>query len=469
MEDEPQKAVTAAPRAPAGPGRWARLRGACRLIFLIVALWVPATCPADVSYDEVLDKQLAPDPKVTALEKALLAEGKMMAQAPEVDSPPPSSTYYGVVVVVALLFVGGVAFLNWRFNPLDLFRAPAAADLPGLAVEDPGLATFFNELRDGLNASAHQPVAPVIRSLNGDQPLMATDPVETFIDSAPSRIANFRALFSKISRAPDACARQKSLLELSDQVRSLKEDVRMPALHPVWLLASALEGLLLQLSREASDYTASAQRTAASAVDLLEALCVRGLDPNLATEPRIRILAVDDDVVSRLAITLALKKAFNEPDLASEGKAALDLAVQHPYDVIFLDVEMPGMDGFELCTKIHETIRNRATPVVFVTGHSDFSSRAKSSVSGGVDLIGKPFLTFEITVKALTLALRRRLQNVAAESRIANAADEPAAALPAIGSAAMDPSSRRSRSLRRREKSVTRIQRREIAGIARST
>jgi CheY-like chemotaxis protein len=170
-------------------------------------------------------------------------------------------------------------------------------------------------------------------------------------------------------------------------------------LHPVWLLASALEGLLLQLSHKGFDFTASAQRTAASAVDLLEALCVRGLDPNLATEPRIRILAVDDDIVSRLAISLALKKVFNEPNLASEGKAALDLAVQHPYDVIFLDVQMPGMDGFELCTRIHETVRNRATPVVFVTRHSDFSSRAKSSVSGGVDLIGKPFLTFEITAR----------------------------------------------------------------------
>jgi CheY-like chemotaxis protein len=464
MKDETQKSVTPASAAPAGTGRSARLRGACRLIFLIVALWVPATCQADVSYDEVLDKQLAADPKVTALEKALLTQGKMMAQAPEVDSPPPSSTYYGVVVAAALLFAGAVAYLNWRFNPLNLFRAPAA-DLPSLPVEDPGLAAFFNELRDGLNACAHQPLAPVIHSLNGDQPWMATDPVETFIDSAPSRIANLRALFSRINRSPDADARQKSLLELSDQVRSLKDDARMPALHPVWLLASALEGLLLQLSREASDFTTSAQRTAASAVDLLEALCVRGLDPNLATEPGIRILAVDDDLVSRLAITFALKKAFNEPDLAPEGKAALDLAVQQPYDVILLDVEMPGMDGFALCPKIHETVRNRATPVVFVTAHNDFNSRAKSSVSGGVDLIGKPFLTFEITVKALTLALRGRLQNGAIKSRIASAAAEPAPALPAIASAARSFAQAVSLAATSGE-AVTRIQRYESAGKA---
>jgi hypothetical protein len=56
---------------------------------------------------------------------------------------------------------------------------------------------------------------------------------------------------------------------------------------------------------------------------------------------------------------------------------------------------------------------------VFVTRHSDFDSRAKSTLSGGQALIGKPYLAFEITVKALTLALRGRLNGatVAVEER----------------------------------------------------
>jgi CheY-like chemotaxis protein len=92
---------------------------------------------------------------------------------------------------------------------------------------------------------------------------------------------------------------------------------------------------------------------------------------------------------------------------------ALILASQHAYDVIFLDVQMPGMDGFELCSKIHETLLNRSTPVVFVTSQSDFGGRAQSILSGGSDLMAKPFLTFEITVKALTFILRGRLQGQA--------------------------------------------------------
>jgi DNA-binding response OmpR family regulator len=69
------------------------------------------------------------------------------------------------------------------------------------------------------------------------------------------------------------------------------------------------------------------------------------------------------------------------------------------------------MDGFELCAKIRETEANRKTPIVFVTSHTDFDSRAKSALLGAHDLIGKPFLAFEITVKALTLVLRARQES----------------------------------------------------------
>ena len=71
---------------------------------------------------------------------------------------------------------------------------------------------------------------------------------------------------------------------------------------------------------------------------------------------------------------------------------------------------MPGMDGFEVCSKIRDTVPNRTTPVVFVTGHHDFDARFNSTLSGGNDLMGKPFLIFEVTVKALTLALQGRLR-----------------------------------------------------------
>ena len=63
---------------------------------------------------------------------------------------------------------------------------------------------------------------------------------------------------------------------------------------------------------------------------------------------------------------------------------------------------MPGQSGLDLFLTIREMSTNRTTPVVFVTAHSDFSSRAQSTFSGGTDFIAKPFLPVELAVKALT-------------------------------------------------------------------
>jgi CheY-like chemotaxis protein len=144
-------------------------------------------------------------------------------------------------------------------------------------------------------------------------------------------------------------------------------------------------------------------------VDLLDDLCVAGVRPDLADNPRVNILVVDDDPLTRRAISVALQTAFLKPDNAEDGESALTLAAEIPYDVIFMDVQMPGIDGFTACAKIHETIPNRTTPVVFVTSQTDAASREKSTASGGRDFVTKPFVFVEITVKALMFALRNRL------------------------------------------------------------
>jgi putative two-component system response regulator len=64
-------------------------------------------------------------------------------------------------------------------------------------------------------------------------------------------------------------------------------------------------------------------------------------------------------------------------------------------------VDMPEMDGFELCKKIRAQPAQKDTPIVFVTSLSGFDSRAKSTLSGGNDLIAKPFLFPELGLKAL--------------------------------------------------------------------
>jgi DNA-binding response OmpR family regulator len=239
--------------------------------------------------------------------------------------------------------------------------------------------------------------------------LTAPGPLDVFLDSAPFSVAIMRGLIQEITRATEQEARHNLLLQLGERIADLKCMAGRPGVLPVWQLAAALEGLVKQLSERDQNVTPSTLRTVASAVDLLEGLSVPGIESDLITNPPLRLLAVDDDALSRHAVSFALKKALNKPDLAENGEAAMALVSHIRYDAIFLDVQMPGMDGFETCTKIHGTTVNCETPVVFVTCQSDFDARAKSTLSGGNDLIGKPFLTFEITVKALTLAFRGRL------------------------------------------------------------
>src|SRR5258706_4617521 len=347
------------------------------------------------------------------------------AQSEAVVAPPEVSPQnFGIAV--ALLLAGIFSFrklaprigefLNSRFNP----RGPRAPHVPSDALaEERGFSEFIAAFQAGLGVSTphsfshpflSRPDVPIEKSLNGPQKKGA--PPRELLRAEPEQFARLRGIFSEISRTPDEAARQKLLGNLSLQVGALKVTVATSELLPAWQLASALEGLLNQLAAKASNVNPSGLRSAAAALDLLEALSVSGLRPDLLTNPPVRLLAVDDDPIIRHAISFALKKALNQPDLATDGKAALVMVEQHRYDVVFLDVEMPGMGGFELCTKIQETVPNRTTPVVFVTNHSDFNARARSALTGAHDLIGKPFLTFEITLKALTLVLRARLEKL---------------------------------------------------------
>jgi len=137
------------------------------------------------------------------------------------------------------------------------------------------------------------------------------------------------------------------------------------------------------------------------------------------------MLVADDDPVSRRATSVALQLAFEKPESVESGEAALALAQSRPYDIIFMDAHMPGIDGFAACSSIRQTQHNSVTPVVFVLGDKDFRSRELVSSNGGNDFIEKPFLTPEMTLKALIFALRGRLNKtvqIAGDAAVSTAA-----------------------------------------------
>jgi len=125
--------------------------------------------------------------------------------------------------------------------------------------------------------------------------------------------------------------------------------------------------------------------------------------------PQASILVVDDELMSRLAITHALEKAHLRALSVEDAALALRLLEENPFDLVVADVDMPGMTGIQLCEKLRERPASKHTPVVFVSRLDDFQTQAKARLSGGNDYITKPFLPIELAVKALIHIMRGQL------------------------------------------------------------
>jgi len=102
-------------------------------------------------------------------------------------------------------------------------------------------------------------------------------------------------------------------------------------------------------------------------------------------------LVVDDAAVDRDRIADVLHWAGWQVDFAGSGQEALEMARARPPDIIFLDIVMPGMDGFEACRRLAEDPRTRGIPIVFVSTKSQRADHLWARMQGGRELIAKPF------------------------------------------------------------------------------
>lgn len=119
------------------------------------------------------------------------------------------------------------------------------------------------------------------------------------------------------------------------------------------------------------------------------------------SELRYRALVVDDSLAVRRQIGLALDVAEVRADFADSGEAALELLTHGAYDIVFLDVVMPGMDGYAVCRTIKRNRAMRHLPVIMLTGKSSPFDKVKGKLSGCNTYLTKPVArkAFEDTLK----------------------------------------------------------------------
>ena len=127
----------------------------------------------------------------------------------------------------------------------------------------------------------------------------------------------------------------------------------------------------------------------------------------------MRILVIDDDVeLAELLRTFLQREGF-QPDFAHDGTSGLQQALKAGYELIILDVMLPGMDGFEILRRLRQQSR---VPVIMLTARGDESERIVGLETGADDYIPKPFNPRELTARIR--AIQRRIQPAAPLPRL---------------------------------------------------
>ncbi|MGO4886777.1 response regulator transcription factor [Anaerobacillus sp. MEB173] len=118
-----------------------------------------------------------------------------------------------------------------------------------------------------------------------------------------------------------------------------------------------------------------------------------------------RILIVDDEIEMRNLLSICLKPHGYFVDEAASGFEALQKVMDHPYDIVILDIMMPTVDGFEVLKKIREAI-NHELPVILLTALGDSDHVVEGLQTGADDYIVKPFEPRELVAR-IESVLRR--------------------------------------------------------------
>jgi CheY-like chemotaxis protein len=302
-----------------------------------------------------------------------------------------------------------------------------AAAQPGTLQKPPSTLppTLGSSIPASKPPSSAQPSSPNLPSTA----LSPTRPPEPPAQTKPEPKMNEEELRAKtrqdfVKNGPDVCNSLKSLLASllaakNESERSLRLQNFYRKVHFITAtsglaecleiahLATVFEALLFDLMPKPGLFQPSTIRTITQGVELLTTLYGRTQEGRVPGSSRAQVLVVDDDAVCNRLVVSALRTAQLHARSVENPHLALEYLKEHPYDMILLDVDMPGMDGFETCRRLRQLPGYEKTPVVYVTGHADFMHREQSIASGAEDLIGKPIVPLELALKVVMHLLRK--------------------------------------------------------------
>ena len=129
-----------------------------------------------------------------------------------------------------------------------------------------------------------------------------------------------------------------------------------------------------------------------------------------------RVLVVEDESNIRELVCLHLRHEGYMCEPEADGAAALKRAEAEPYDLMVLDVMLPGLDGVSLCRAVRNGRANRDVPILMLTARSDETDKVVGLESGADDYLTKPFGVRELVARARALLRRPRRSELRAEA-----------------------------------------------------
>lgn len=120
-----------------------------------------------------------------------------------------------------------------------------------------------------------------------------------------------------------------------------------------------------------------------------------------------RVVVVDDEPAVGAAVRDLLAPDGYQVEAPTDPQAALPDLLRAAPDLVILDVNMPGMSGWELCALLRRQSSTRAVPVLFLTGRQEVKDRITAMQVGGSDYLAKPFGAEELRAKVRSLLKNR--------------------------------------------------------------
>jgi DNA-binding response OmpR family regulator len=124
---------------------------------------------------------------------------------------------------------------------------------------------------------------------------------------------------------------------------------------------------------------------------------------------RANILIVDDTPANLRLLAGILKERGYRILPVTSGQAALEIARKSPPDLILLDINMPGMNGYEVCAELKSDEKLQEIPIIFISAINETIDKVKAFSIGGVDYITKPFHIKEVIARVETHLHMRHL------------------------------------------------------------